>query len=278
QPVTSINYEPTGTVSITGTAVQGQTLTAVNTLSDVNGMGAVSYQWLANGVAIENAIASSFTLTQAQVGKKISVMASYTDGIGIAESVQSTMTNTVSVARINKTNNDDTHIGSAQADWVFGLGGHDVLSGNAGNDTLNGGLGNDVLRGGVGADNLVGEAGNDTLIGSAGKDMLSGGAGKDVFKLENVTDSGINASARDVIQNFTRGQDKISLSNIDANAQKVGDQAFTAFITSNATFTKAGQLQLKNGILYGNTDSDASAEFSIALTGVTTLTMVDIIA
>ena len=99
-----------------------------------------------------------------------------------------------------------------------------------------------------------------------------------MFKLEKSSDSGIAEDTCDVIVDFTRGQDKLNLLDIDANVKNAGDQAFSAFISSTAVFTKAGQLQLKNGVLYGNTDADADAEFSITLTGITTLTLADIIA
>jgi Ca2+-binding RTX toxin-like protein len=87
--ITAINDAPTGTVTITGTSSQTQTMTAANTLADVDGLGAISYQWLANGAAITGATGATFTLGQAQVGKTLSVKASYTDGFGAAESVTS---------------------------------------------------------------------------------------------------------------------------------------------------------------------------------------------
>ena len=50
--IANVNDAATGTVTFTGAATQGQVLTAANTLGDIDGMGAVSYQWLANGLAI----------------------------------------------------------------------------------------------------------------------------------------------------------------------------------------------------------------------------------
>jgi hypothetical protein len=67
---------------------QGDLLRAV--LSDVDGLNSasVSYQWLANGLAIAGAEGESATLTvtQSLVGQLLSVRASYTDGAGTAES------------------------------------------------------------------------------------------------------------------------------------------------------------------------------------------------
>ena len=86
-----VNDLPSGAASIGGTLTQGQTLTASNTLQDANGLGTVHYQWLADGAAVSGASAATFTLTQAQVGKSMSVQASYTDLGGTAEVVTSTL-------------------------------------------------------------------------------------------------------------------------------------------------------------------------------------------
>ena len=83
------NTVPTGSVTILGTPAQGQTLTAANSLSDVDGLGAISYQWQIDGKVISGATANTYTLTQAEVGKTISVKASYTDLFGASESIAS---------------------------------------------------------------------------------------------------------------------------------------------------------------------------------------------
>jgi len=93
--VTNVNDAPTGTVAIAGVATEGQTLTASNTLADVDGLGTIGYQWFAGGTAITGANTASLTLTQAEVGKAITVKASYTDGFGTAESITSAATSAV---------------------------------------------------------------------------------------------------------------------------------------------------------------------------------------
>ena len=98
--VANVNDLPTGSVTITGTPTQGQTLTASNTLADVDGIpttgtGAISYQWLAGGVNIAGATGNNLVLTQDQVGKAITVKASYTDNGASAESVTSAATGAV---------------------------------------------------------------------------------------------------------------------------------------------------------------------------------------
>ncbi len=89
------NQAPVGAVEFTGAIMQGQLLTAANTLTDGNGLGAIGYQWQvsANGAGgwadISGASTSGFVLTQNEVGKFVRVIASYTDGNGTSESVAS---------------------------------------------------------------------------------------------------------------------------------------------------------------------------------------------
>ena len=71
---------------------------------------------------------------------------------------------------------------------------------------------------------------------------MTGGPGNDVFVFNSISDSAPGQSGyinngsfswlsghgrRDVITDFTRGQDKIDLSAIDANNRVGGNQAFT---------------------------------------------------
>jgi hypothetical protein len=61
-------------------------------LADLDGLGTISYQWFANGTAITGATGASYQLTLAEVGKAITVKASYTDGANNATVVSSTAT------------------------------------------------------------------------------------------------------------------------------------------------------------------------------------------
>ncbi|MDP7358102.1 MAG: cadherin domain-containing protein, partial [Pseudomonadales bacterium] len=76
----------TGSVVVSGTAAQGEQLSA--SVSDADGLNGVSitYQWKRGGSAISGATSSSYTLTQADVGTAITVTASYTDELNTAES------------------------------------------------------------------------------------------------------------------------------------------------------------------------------------------------
>lgn len=82
------NHQPTGTVTLSDNSPDlGQTLTASNTLADADGLGVISYQWMANGALIGTG--NSYTVTTSVIGQALTVTANYTDGIGIAESVAS---------------------------------------------------------------------------------------------------------------------------------------------------------------------------------------------
>jgi hypothetical protein len=97
--VANVNDAPSGEVTISGTATQGETLSAANTIADVDGLGEISYQWQADGSDIEGATDSSLVLGEAEVGKVITVVASYTDGHGTAEHVDSAASE--AVANVN---------------------------------------------------------------------------------------------------------------------------------------------------------------------------------
>ena len=166
----------------------------------------------------------------------------------------------------------DTIYSGLGSDILYGYGGNDRLHGETGNDRLYGGIGNDVLYGEAGNDSLVGGQGNDSLagasgkdllVGEAGKDTLSGGANNDRFDFNSKLDS-IVGTRRDVIKDLFAG-DKIDLSTIDANERVAGNQVFKH--VSGSHFTGPGQLTYSSSsrVLSGNTDSDSTPEFQIAV-------------
>ncbi|MDT4831286.1 Bifunctional hemolysin/adenylate cyclase [compost metagenome] len=157
-------------------------------------------------------------------------------------------------------------------------------TGGSGTDTLVaienliGSTYNDRLTGNAAANSLNGGVGNDLLVGGLGRDILTGGAGNDIFDFNALGETGLTSATWDVITDFTRGADKIDLSTLDANTATAANDAFTAFIGSAVAFSQAGQLKFANGVVYGNTDTDSAAEFAIQLTGISTLSMADLIA
>lgn len=202
-----------------------------------------------------------------------------TDGRGLTDTQDLTVTVT-DVVGVNRTGSlsNDTMTGTNEADTLNGSWGNDILNGLAGNDTLVGDLGNDTLDGGEG---------NDILDGGSGRDVMTGGAGADIFRFDASGDSATTSANRDVIMDFQRGVDRIDLAGIDANSSifAFGDQAFTLRSGAGAAFTGAAQLRfafetvggVEYTVIYGNTDTGSTAEFSIALVGRYDLTPADFI-
>ena len=131
---------------------------------------------------------------------------------------------------------------------------------------------NDRLYGSRGDNDIYGGKGNDDLLGGTGKDRLYGGAGADNFIFETASASPIGAP--DTIGDFQRGRDTIELTFIDANttAAAPGDQGFT-YIGIALVFGlgQPGQLRLFGGVVYGETNGDAVADFAISVSGITAL-------
>ncbi|MBL4766779.1 MAG: tandem-95 repeat protein, partial [Rhodobacteraceae bacterium] len=89
-----MNLPVTGSVLITGLAKEGETLTSeFNTIDDGDGVGELQLQWLRDGGAIaENGDGLDYTLTNADVGKTISLEVSFIDDSGTLEKVTSAET------------------------------------------------------------------------------------------------------------------------------------------------------------------------------------------
>ena len=232
---------------------------------------------------------------------------------GTGNSLDNRITGTSAANRLGGGDGNDTLDGAGGGDTLNGGNGNDVyyidsindaavestaggtdtlicsvsrtLGTNLENLTLTGtlalsGIGNasaNRLTGNAAANSLNGSAGNDTLTGGGGRDVLTGGSGSDFFDFNASSETGITSTTRDLIADFVSGTDHIDLSSIDANAAMAGDQAFTKLLASSTAFTAAGQLRFGGGVLYGNTDTDTAAEFSIALSGITRISLTDFI-
>lgn len=129
--------------------------------------------------------------------------------------------------RVDGGNSHDTLYGGGGSDTLTGWNGFDTIYGgdgddklygfwntsqysdaNDGNDVIYGGEGNDTISGQGGDDRLHGDWGNDLLIGGRGADSMYGGWGEDRFLLDQPAVKGM---ARDVIHDFSVGEDKILL-------------------------------------------------------------------
>ncbi|WP_354067025.1 hypothetical protein [Bradyrhizobium sp. OAE829] len=141
--VSNVNDAPTGSVTISGTPTEDQTLTAANTLADADGLGAVSYQWLRDGSNIVGAVGVDYEVLDVDVGHTISVVASYVDGKGTHEAISSQSTNVV-VSQYNEnvflTTGVDLQFPSELNTKVIGtastLNSSDQIDGGAGFDVL----------------------------------------------------------------------------------------------------------------------------------------------
>jgi Ca2+-binding RTX toxin-like protein len=90
------NSEPTGEIIIIGQAKIGETLSAdTSKIKDNDGLNIFSYQWLRDGIAIENTDQATYKLKDADLGKKISVAVFYLDGADFDEYVESSQTQAV---------------------------------------------------------------------------------------------------------------------------------------------------------------------------------------
>jgi Ca2+-binding RTX toxin-like protein len=128
---------------------------------------------------------------------------------------------------------DDVSIGGAGNDFIqeddtgndrlFGGAGDDIFFGGAGDDRLRGGAGNDFMRGMGGDDRIRGGSGQDAVIGDGGDDRLRGGAGSDGFVFERPVLFDVSATDKDVILDFTKGEDKIRLLGFGPEATQFSD-------------------------------------------------------
>lgn len=107
--------------AISGNLLVGDALT-VFAPSDANGIGgAVSYQWMADGVDINGATAQAYVLTSTEAGKSLSVTASYTDDDGFAEVVTSQVGDIIFSAIVSNKTELAAAVSAAVAGDVIGL-------------------------------------------------------------------------------------------------------------------------------------------------------------
>ncbi|MBQ5948337.1 DUF4214 domain-containing protein [Massilia sp. ST3] len=212
------NHPMRASYGMSGTFGVGNLLSISPTFTDADGVGPLHYQWMADGSDIAGASDPSFRITEAELGKAITVRVSYTDGRGFLETLTS-----------RPIEAQDYHEGTAGADTLAGGAGIDIytvnhpgdivveqasqgadrvmvslpggssyvlpanvedgrlagfaagnLSGNELANELVGNNGANVLDGGAGRDVLYGAAGDDVLLGGAGDDTLLAGSGRDL--------------------------------------------------------------------------------------------------
>jgi len=187
--VNHVDHLPTGAVTISGTPTLGTTLIAVNSLTDIDGLGVVSYQWQADGVDIRGATDGNYTLTEADVGKIVTVVARYTDAKGAANSVTSVATApvysiTINLSQItgNSSSTGGSGLGSLSSSSFGGTGG-----------TSGSGINNIVVTSGLGTGGVGGMSGS-SFDGSGGASAsgFSAAAGASSFSFDGI--SGMSGS------------------------------------------------------------------------------------
>jgi hypothetical protein len=102
--IDTVNDAPTGSVTVSGTAKVGATLTASNNLADPDGtITGLGYQWQTSSDGgttwsdINGATASTFVLTSAQLNQSVRAVATYSDGT-FSNTVAANATDAVTVA------------------------------------------------------------------------------------------------------------------------------------------------------------------------------------
>jgi Ca2+-binding RTX toxin-like protein len=104
----------------------------------------------------------------------------------------------------------------------FVLKGNDSIVGTALGDTLYGGLGNDRIEAGDGNDSPVGEEGNDTVIGGSGNDHVDGREGNDVLYGGSGNDTDLHCDEGND-RAFGGAGDDANISGSDGNDTLFGD-------------------------------------------------------
>jgi Ca2+-binding RTX toxin-like protein len=205
----------TAAPTISGNAVNHQTLTA--NPGATTGGSSTSFQWLrcdATCVPIPGATGTTYTLTEADLGRTIRVRQTVT-GSGGTASADSAPTGAVAPDPSPCTNvftgsaGNDQINGTTGGDRISGLGGADILTGAASNDCLSGGGGNDRMQGNAGADRLAGSAGSDRMVGGPGRDLHSGGGGNDRIDAGPGADRETGGGGRDTMSGGP-GNDRMS--------------------------------------------------------------------
>lgn len=176
---------------------------------------------------------------------------------------------------------NDYLYGYGSADRLYGVIGNDYLDGGDGDDSLYAGDGDDTLYGGRGNDYLEGYTGIDYLDGGAGSDRLKGGTGVDTFNMYYYEGMG---TGRDTIEDFVKGEDKVSL-NIYSDYATVDDfwdlDSNYNGVLDDADYLVRVEKVAYNGISKVSTVIDLSGvtteagELSLVVFGTTGLTWVD---
>lgn len=194
--IANVDDAPTGEVSVTGGLQPGATLSASNTLADLDGLGPVSYQWqVSDGqggwINIPGATGTNLSVGGDLIGQQVRVVASYIDGQGTPTSVASAASGTIvplppvipplpvtpvppPSASQPGSGESLSPVGGAQVSFLSNMG-ESILGGSVGSGFgggLGGGLSGD-LGGGLGGGGFGGGLGGAGGFGSTERGLGS---------------------------------------------------------------------------------------------------------
>jgi Ca2+-binding RTX toxin-like protein len=280
---------------------------ASNTLADIDGLGAISYQWMRSGLIIAKATDKNYLLTNNDTNENITVKANYTDSYGTNESVLSTnifyvlpkatitnqpvkgtisgsISNDVFDARVNPVikhsggKGDDSYIINSTTTVIS-------ESSNQGSDTVYSsvsytlpvnvenlrmyGAGVSLAIGNKSNNLIVGNIGDDVINGLEGNDTLTGGEGKDTF----VFSTTLNAKSNfDTITDFHTNEDKIALKGSIFKKLGTGVELSEIWFKNSAspqTSMNFLEYDSSSGILYYDSDANGkSSATPVAMIGI----------
>jgi len=181
--IENINDALTGTVTISGDAVERTELSVDISLSDEDGLGAFSYQWERDGLAIEGATGSTHLLTQEDVGSSVSVTVSYIDDFGTLESATSVSTGEIEryLPPFEPPVLPETSETLFASGYIFGTTANETIIPISGNVQVHGGDGDDVFQLDTDYTRAFGGSGTDVFFLQGQNQHATGGSGSDTF-------------------------------------------------------------------------------------------------
>ena len=166
-----------------GGADVGETLVAIPNFIDPDGYGSLDFQWFRNNVEILGATERDYVIKNEDIGKNLTVKASFIDSVGFNEEVISSSGLNISLKQAilppsirNVFKDAFSNIlikGSQYDDLIVAAGKNSGAEGGSGADILIGGTGDNPLNGNSENDYIIGDLllsdyfyGNDTLESS----------------------------------------------------------------------------------------------------------------
>jgi len=181
--IANINDAVTGTVTISGDAVERNELSVSVSLDDEDGLGAFSYQWERDSLAIEGATGSTYLLTQEDVGSSVSATVSFIDGFGTLESITTASSDEIEryLPPFEPPVLPETSETIFAAGSIFGTSASETIIPTSGNVQVQGGDGDDVFQLDTDYTRAFGGSGSDVFFLQGQNQHATGGAGNDTF-------------------------------------------------------------------------------------------------